>query len=683
MATTIPLATNTPTLSSPGLGSGLDINGIVQKLMSVEQQPLTDLNNQETQNQTKISAFGSLKSALASLQSSLGSLTTASGFQALNASVSDTSVLAATLGTGAVAGNYAVEVSALAQAQKLVSGGMANTTDVVGTGTLTFDFGTTSGGTFTSNGAGSRTITIDSSNDTLAGIRDAVNAANIGVTATIVNDGSANGNRLVFTSNATGATNSMRITTSDGDGNNTDMSGLSQLAYDPAAAAGAGANLTQKVAAQNAQLTVDGIAISKPGNTITDAIQGVTLNLAKTNVGAPVSLAVSSNPGSIVTSLTAFVQAYNNLDGTIDSLTAYDPTQKQASILTGDATVRTIQTQLRSLLGGSIGSGTFTTLAQVGITFQADGTLAIDSTKLNNAISTNPQAITQLFAAVGSTTDALTSVTGFGSNTQAGDYAVNVTQLATRGQLAGSAAAGLTITAGVNDSLTVNVDGINTTVTLRAGAYADANALASEVQAEINGATALVNAQSSVAVSASGGVLTVTSQRYGSASVVSASGNAAITLFGNAPTSTAGVDVAGTLSGIAALGSGQTLIGAPGSAADGLKVSILGGGVGARGTATYSRGFATRLNDILGADTATGGPIDTETTSLTNQDADIEKQKDQLNQRLAQIQANYMAQFNALDTLMASLQAQSSALTQELAAIAANTPTAPSASSNK
>jgi len=666
------VATTTPVLSSPGLGSGLDVNSIVDKLMSVEQQPLTDLDNKETQNNTRISAFGTLKAVLSALQSSISSLTTASGFQSLAATASDASVLSASVASGASPGSYSIEVSKLAQAQKLVSAGFASASDLVGSGSLTFDFGTTSAGVFTSSGSGSHTITIAPGNNTLTGIRDAVNAANIGVTATIVNDGSASGNRLVFTSNATGAANSLKITASDSDGNNTDTTGLSQLAYDPAAAAGAGANLTEKVAAQNAALTVDGIAISSASNAVSGAIQGVTLTLAKTNVGTPIQLNVASSPDGITTAVTTFVQAYNNLDTTFDNLTKYDATKNQASTLTGDGTVRIIQSQLRSLLGGSIGTGTYTTLSQIGLTFQSDGTLALDSSKLQSALTTNPDSVTRLFAAMGSSTDSLTSVSGYNSKTQAGDYALSITQLATQGQLAGSAAAGLTITAGVNDTLSLTLDGIATTITLQAGTYADANALARAIQSQINGVSAFSSAGSSVAVSNAGGVLTVTSQRYGSASTLVASGSAVATLFGGAPTSTDGVDVAGTLNGIAASGSGQTLLGATGSAAEGLRVTVTGGALGARGTVSYSRGFAARLNDILGEDVASDGPIATRTDGLTKQNADIDKQKDALNRRLALIEANYRAQFTALDTLMSSLTAQSNALTQELEAVKAN-----------
>ena len=274
------------TLSSPGIGSGLDVNGIVSKLMAVESQPLNDLNTQEAAYQAKISAYGSVKSALSTFQTALSSLTDPTSFQSLSATVGATGVLAASAAAPAVAGNYSIEVTQLAQAQKLASSGFASTNTVVGTGTLTFDFGTFDGTTYTPNGAtGSQTVTIGSGQGTLAGIRDAVNAANIGVTATIVNDGSANGNRLVFTSTNSGASNSIRVSVADADGNNTDTSGLSQLAYNPSAAVGAGKNLVQNVAAQNALLNIDGIAVSKPTNTITDAIQGVTLNLQSTNVG--------------------------------------------------------------------------------------------------------------------------------------------------------------------------------------------------------------------------------------------------------------------------------------------------------------------------------------------------------------------------------------------------------------
>ena len=177
-------------------------------------------------------------------------------------------------------------VNSLAQAHKIASTGFASTNDAVGSGTLTFSFGSFDGATFTANAdAPAKSVTILPGQNTLSGIRDAVNAAGIGVTATIVNDGSPSGNRLVFSSTATGAAMSLKVGVADDDATHTDTAGLSRLAYDPAAAVGAGRNMEQKVAAQNASLTIDGIAISKASNTVTDAIEGVTLHLAKAEPG--------------------------------------------------------------------------------------------------------------------------------------------------------------------------------------------------------------------------------------------------------------------------------------------------------------------------------------------------------------------------------------------------------------
>ena len=670
MATT---PSTTPALSSPGIGSGLDVAGIVAKLMEVEKRPLTLMDAEISADQAKISAYGTLKSALASLQTTLASLASATGFKTLAANVSDAALLSANVGSTAVAGSYSVEVTNLAHAQKLASSGFANTTDAVGSGTLTFDFGTFDGVAFASSGSGAKTVTIAPGQNSLSGIRDAINAANVGVTATIVNDGSAAGNRLVITSNASGAANSVKITVADDDGNATDAGGLSQLAYDPAAAIGSGRNLSEKVAAQDATLVIDGITISKPTNTVTDAIQGVTLDLLKTNVGVPATLTVSANTGSVVTLVGNFVAAYNQVVATLGNLTKFDATQKQASVLTGDGTVRLIQTQLRSILGSALPAGAFTTLSQAGVAFKTDGTLALDPAKLDAALKSNPSAVTQLFAAVGSASDSLASVSAFGDKTVPGTYGVNVTQLARQASVAGSAAAGLTITAGVNDSLDINVDGILATVTLAAGTYASADALAAEVRAKINGASAIAGAGSSVTVTQAGGVLTIASNRYGSASVASVAGNAAASLLGGAPTTTAGLDIAGTINGVAAAGSGQTLVGAVGSPVEGLKVVVSGGVLGDRGTVTFGQGFAYRLNKLVSDVVGTDGAIESRSDGLQKSIDSVKKREDAFNARLAQVQANYTRQFNALDTLLATLSAQSAYLQQQLDSLASFT----------
>ena len=277
-------------ISSPGIGSGLDVNSIVTSLMNVERQPLTAVSKQKTEYQSQISAYGTMKSALSTFQTAVKALSSPAKFNAQAATSGNPAVFTATANGNATLGDYAVTVSQLAKPQKLAMDGFTNTSDVVGTGTLTISFGTftpevitpPTPSSFTPNTTKTDvTITIGSSNNTLAGVRDAINASNSSVSATIVNDGTTN--RLVITSKDTGEVNSLKISVADDDTNNMDAAGLSRLAYDPTASAGSGKNMTQMQAAKNAILDIDGIAVVKASNIITDAIEGVTLNLLATS----------------------------------------------------------------------------------------------------------------------------------------------------------------------------------------------------------------------------------------------------------------------------------------------------------------------------------------------------------------------------------------------------------------
>ena len=658
------------TLSSPGVGSGLDVNTIVSKLMAVESQPLNTLAAREAAYQAKVSGYGSLKGALSSFQSALQALTHPESFHTLSVSAGDATLLSATAAATATPGTYAVEITQLAAAQKLASAGFAATTTAVGSGTLSFDFGSFNGTTFTSNGTtGSKTVTIPAGQNSLAGIRDAVNAAAIGVTATIVNDGSSAGNRLVFTSNTSGAANSIKLTVSDSDGTNTDSTGLSQLAFDPAAAVGSGKNLVQNVAAQDALLKIDGIAVSKPTNVITDAIQGVSLSLNKTNVGSPTTLTVSQSTATVATAVQAFVKAYNDLNTTLVNLTKYDASSKQGSVLTGDSAVRIIQAQLRSVLGGAPPTGVTNakTLAQIGVSFAKDGTLNFDGAAFTAGLAGDPSAAAGTFASLAKASDSLISATQTGSKTQSGAYPVTVTQLATQGSAAGSSAAGLTITAGVNDQLQVTLDGVVATVTLAAGTYASAAALATDIQTKLNGNAAISGNASSATVSQAAGVLTLASNRYGTASTVALSGTAVTTVFGGSSVATAGKDVAGTIGGATGLGSGQVLSGPTGSIVEGLKLTVSGGATGARGNVSYSQGYAFRLDQSITQLLDTRGIIAASTDGANRSIKDIDSKRDTLTARLQVVEAQYRKQFNALDTLLASMSATSTYLTQQLA----------------
>ncbi len=388
--------TSSVTSSSAGT---LDVNSLVSQLMTIERRPIDKLNTQISSSQTKISSLGTIKGLVSGFQTTLRSLN--DDLLGFSAAISDSSVVSASASSTAVAGTYALEVTQLAQSQNLVAAGRASSSTAISDGvatTVTFDFGTISGGalnagtysgaTFTPNAGGSSSITIDASNNTLQGISAAINAAKLGVTATIVNDGSGTPYRLALTSNTTGVSNSLKITTSGGDGTINSL-----LGYDPAGTQ----NLNQTVVAQNANLKVNGIAISKTSNTVTDAIQGVTLSLNKLTT-TPATLTVTHDTTAVSKAVTGMVDAYNALQSQLKSRSAYGTATSQAGALAGDGTVRLMLSQLRSVFNTAASGGTLTSLAQVGITTQTDGTLKLDSNKLTSAMSNNFSDVTNLFS---------------------------------------------------------------------------------------------------------------------------------------------------------------------------------------------------------------------------------------------------------------------------------------------
>ncbi len=677
------------TITSAGIGSGLDVNGLVKQLMAAESQPAVVLDRKEAALQAKLSAYGSFKSSLSSFQTAMANLSSLSKFQTLKAAVADPSISTASAVSTAVAGNYSLEVKQLAQAQKLTSQAFTDVTSTVGTGSLNFQFGTFSAGVFTVNSAKPvQMVTIASANNSLSGIRDAVNAANIGVSVSILNDGT--GNKLVFTSKDTGAANSLKITVADtSDASNTDNAGLSQLAYDPAGILGNGKNITESVIAQNALLKIDGVDnISKATNTVSDVIQGVTLNLLKSSVlNTPTTLTVVRDTASVQSSLEGFVKAYNDINKTVKDLTAYNAVTKQASILQGDASALSVMAQIRKALTSSLtgSGGAYSTLSQVGVSFQADGTLKLDSVKLQKAIETNFNDIASLFAANGKTTDSLVNYSSATNKTQSGSYAVSVNLLAIQGYKSGTTTAALANTAGTfttpfvvgpnNNTFSVKVDGAASgTVTLTQGNYATAAALTAEIQSKINGDSALKTAEMTTVVSFDSptATLRLTSGSYGAISAVEvmAVGTTTATTLGfSVGVGTAGVDVAGTINGTSATGLGRFLTGAPGNAVEGLKLEITGTATGSRGTVNYSQGYAYQLDRLAGKLLESGGPIAGRTGGLTSSIKDINTQRAALERRLDALEKRYREQFSALDGLLGKMRSTSEFLGQQLATL--------------
>jgi flagellar hook-associated protein 2 len=364
-------------ISTPGVGSGLDVNSIVSQLMSLERRPLDMLNQQKSTYNSELSAYGTLKSDLAAIQTSIGGLNDSSGFDVFKATPSDSTLFTATADSTAIAGSHSVTVGQLAQAQKLVSASFADTgTTQLGTGSLTV-----------SNGTSSFNVAIDSTNNTLSGIANAINAntSNFGVSATILNDGT--GYRLVLSPNSTGAANAITVAVTDtGDGNNVDNAGLSRLSY-----VTGGSNLTQTQAAQDATLTVDGLAgITSASNTVTGVIQGVTLSL-KAQGSTTVQVAVDTD--ALTAKANDFISAYNKLNTDITNL------HQKGGALEGENSVLSIQSQINGVFNTpiNIAGNAFNYLSQIGISIQKDGSLALDSATFTSALTSNIKDVTNLF----------------------------------------------------------------------------------------------------------------------------------------------------------------------------------------------------------------------------------------------------------------------------------------------
>ena len=362
-------------LSSPGIGSGLDINGLVTKLMEIEQAPAKALSTREAGFQAKLTAYGSLKGALSSVQSTAKALTLAATFTSRTAAVSDATVLSASADISAATGIYSVAVTQLAKYHTVRSNtNYAATTDTFNTGTLAIKVG--AGATVN--------VTIDGSNNTLAGIRQAINDAGTGVTAAIVNDGSTN--RLLLTSKTLGTSGAITATATDsGSGGTHALTGLDSSV------------LVATQTADDAQFSVNGFAVTRSSNTISGVVEGLTLNLTKTGSS---NVTVSVNTGATTAAINAFVKAYNDTVKQLQTASAYNAATKVASVLTGDSTALSAGSQLRTLAQSTVSGvgGGVTTLSSIGIALQKDGTLVVDSTKLAAALADPAKDVAALFS---------------------------------------------------------------------------------------------------------------------------------------------------------------------------------------------------------------------------------------------------------------------------------------------
>ena len=384
-----------PAITSLGIGSGADINSIVTQLVALESRPLVQMRNAATTLQTQVSSYGQLSSLFGALQTSANNLTGSSLWSRSTATSSDDTAVAVVGGSTAAAGGYAVSVQKLAANQTVVSTtSYADASALVGSGTMTLELGQWDLPPMNFLPQVGRTpVTVPiTASDTLQTLRDKINGLGAGVNASIVTD--SNGARLSLRSSDSGASNGFRLSVADDDLNNTDANGLSRFAFNPG---GGSTQMEQKLAASNAEATVNGIAVVSASNELSGVVDGLTLRLRKENFGSA-SVAVTSDRDAVKTAIQSFADAYNALSKAIADQTKYDPGTRVGGPLQGDSAATGLQRQLRTLLNVASGaSSTFSRLSDVGLQVQRDGTLKVDAGKLDSA-TTNLAELKKAFS---------------------------------------------------------------------------------------------------------------------------------------------------------------------------------------------------------------------------------------------------------------------------------------------
>ncbi|SET10509.1 flagellar hook-associated protein 2 [Marinobacter segnicrescens] len=654
-------------ISSLGVGSGVLTSDLVDQLVAAERKPTeTRLTQKTQQTEALLSAYGKLRSAVTELRLPMRQLSSPDNLKAFSASSSNDDIGVSVDATKASRGTYSVEVTSLASAQALASQTVFADRDAtsVGQGELQLSVGDKI-----------TNITIDSSNDTLQGLANAINESDAGVSAGVIDTGS--GYQLVLSADETGTANAVSISvTGDTGGTDTDNEGLSRFAFNTGMDADAG--LQETIAASDAVMKVNGVEVTRSTNTFENVIDGLTFDIKAEGTS---TIKVSQDLGAVADRVQGFVDKFNGLQSTIDSLAGFNAEAGVGSLLTGDSTVRGVQNQLRSILTRVVPgmeNASVRSLADVGITTDWEtGGLEFDRAKFEEQLKANPDDVTALFAEQGRTTDSQVEFVRSGLDTQPGSYDINVTQAATRGQLVGGSALGTSFNiTDTNDELALTVnDDITVNLALTQGTYADQQSMLDEIQAQLDANNALNAAGTSVQVGVDGaGQLTFTSSQYGSESSVALSSAEDGATFGlDTNTSTAGVDVAGTIDGRAAEGDGQVLyLGSGNGGASGLQVRILGDQTGSRGSITFVEGVGERTVDMVTSMVGAGGAIESRTDSLNRELEQIQDSQVRLEERIAAYRERLVSQFSAADSLIAQLNSTRDYVSQQLAALAPN-----------
>jgi flagellar hook-associated protein 2 len=663
-------------IQSLGAGSGIDTRNLVTQLVAIERSaPQTRIDTKTELKETQISDFGKIKSALSTFQSSLTALTSPEGLFSKSATFTQSDSLVPTsIGTEVAAGTYKFEVTSLAQSQSLASPEFLSEDDSVGEGTLTFNFGSWAGGSFAPDAeATAKVITIDATNNSLKGLRDEINDAGFGVTASIVNNGS--GFVLLMTAES-GENNQLEITIAEAGGSPTDNDDndlsrfgyTAELNYDPMVTP---TRLTQQQAGADANLIVNGLPVTRSTNSVDDVVDDLTLDLLKASPGEIISVTVSNDIEFAKQTTRDFVDAYNALLEELEPIIGFDKENDRYGSLANDSLAKSVISQMRNIFASSVtglpSAATFKSLTNLGIRTELDGTISINEKDFDAAFKDNFSDVQKLLAPSTKSSNSGITVNSFGKQTTAGEYNVVISQNPQKGFFTGGAVAqGFPFdTTGLSLGLNLTVNGVATDlITIPADTvYATQEDLAKAIQSAINADSNLKAVGTSVTVSYDTDHFVFTSSKYGASSNVnvnSVTGDVGSYLNITAGNGTSGVNVAGTFNGVAGFGLGQVLLPALGEPGAGLSLSVNESATS--GTVNFSRGIGGQLDELIKTLLQSNGLIDLREDSLDRDITSLEGEGERLDRRMSAYEERLMQQFIAMENILNGLNSSGSFL---------------------
>ncbi len=658
-----------------GLVSGIDSEKIITGLLNIQQQQLDRIELKQSDVVQKKTAFAALEATLLGVRSAAVSLAkpSESPFTKKLATVSDESKLVATARETASNGVYRLTVGSVARAHQVASQGTADADSEITTGTFEIRVGS----------ADLRTVTIDSSNNTLQGMVEAINKSDSGISASIVVDSTGGGNshRILLSASKSGTSNEISIS--------------NNLAAASGSAVRVDFDLNNPVqAATNASITLGSgtgaISVESSTNEFSDLIAGVRLDVLNASDGDEITVTVKGDNNAAVTGVTNFVNSFNSLMGQIDSLSRYNAGSGDAGILQGNRSIQSLQQKVRSAVLDSVPgvSQSLNRLTAIGVSVTDKGTLSFNAGKLQSILNGEVDGVgsaqlKNLFA-----TQADASISGIrfvlASNktlpSETGPYQIDITQAAERASVTGSSdVAGSVVIDETNRELTIGVDSANATISLKTGTFTAAE-LAENVQQAINESSDLKGR--TVRVGLSGNKLSITSVAYGSKSAVQVeSGSSLATLGFVGGEEDTGQNVAGSfiVNGVTepTIGNGQLLTGQKGNAHTTdlqLQITLDASQItpGVEADLTVTRGVAANLEKVI------SGLVEAETGSLSILDNSFDSELTDLKtsfdrqKTLFDLQReNLIRQFVQLETAMSELTSTGNFLTAQLGALQA------------